>query len=292
MKTTSSILTICVNYHNYEETVRFVRELLAQKNVSRQTVIVVDNTESCADDNPLTRLSKRDCRVWVVKAEKNLGYYRGAALGLSEYLKRNPLPDWVIVCNTDIEFVHGNFLENLCAFYGEKPCPVVAPSIYSSLSKQEQNPNFKTRPSRLRMHFYKWIFRFSVLLRLYEVMSLIKRTLKKTRHNSEKNQKRTDKPLRIYAPHGSFIIFHSGYFKKGGSLNHGSFLFGEEIFVAETARQLGLDIVYDPRLKVVHKEHATTSAFKNRAKRQAEAAKYCADTFFPLNSSVMRGNCA
>lgn len=41
----------------------------------------------------------------------------------------------------------------------------------------------------------------------------------------------------IYAPFGAFIVFHRQYFESGGHLSYGSFLFGEEIFITETARR-------------------------------------------------------
>ena len=68
----------------------------------------------------------------------------------------------------------------------------------------------------------------------------------------------------IYAPHGSCIIFNENYFKMGGNLNHISFLFGEEIFVAESAKKSGLKVQYEPQLRVSDYEHASTGFFYSR----------------------------
>jgi GT2 family glycosyltransferase len=89
-------------------------------------------------------------------------------------------------------------------------------------------------------------------------------------------------PRTIYAPHCSFVIFNRKYFETGGTLKHGAFLFGEEIFVAETVRNLGFRIIYDPRFFVLHREHATTSILKGRKMLVylREANDYCVNQFF------------
>jgi GT2 family glycosyltransferase len=92
----------------------------------------------------------------------------------------------------------------------------------------------------------------------------------------------TVEPLQIYAAHGAFLAFRKSYFEAGGTLRHGAFLFGEEIFVAETVRRLGLTIGYDPRLRVFHRGYTTTGYMPSRqmATYMREAARYCADTWF------------
>ena len=81
-----------------------------------------------------------------------------------------------------------------------------------------------------------------------------------------------------------FLIFSSEYFRAGGSLDFPGFLFGEEVYLAETLRKLGLDAVYEPSLEVVHQEHKSTRLVKSRkmAREVASSAAYCADTYFPL----------
>jgi GT2 family glycosyltransferase len=68
----------------------------------------------------------------------------------------------------------------------------------------------------------------------------------------------------IYAAHGSFFIFSRRYFEGGGFLDGNLFLYGEEISVAEICRSLGLPVVYEPSLCVLHKEHQSTGKALNR----------------------------
>lgn len=275
------ILTICVNYNNDQETQQFVSELLAQKGDFSQRVIIVDNSESPSLDSSVYNLFKSDSRVLIINSGKNLGYFGGAAWGLDEYIKEFPLPEWIIVCNTDINLIQQDLLSNLCALYSESRHAVIAPSIISGISGRDQNPYMKFRPSRWRMHFYKWVFHYPMFYRIYEGLSLIKQKIRRLiSFGIKSKRKQLTVPVGIYAPHGSFIIFHRSYFEAGGTLDHGVLLFGEEIFVAETAQRLRLSLIYEPRLRIIHEEHAATNGFKSKEKCKYEAAAYCADTFF------------
>jgi GT2 family glycosyltransferase len=88
--------------------------------------------------------------------------------------------------------------------------------------------------------------------------------------------------MKIYAPQGAFIAFHRSYFERGGTLDHGAFLFGEEIFVAETARRLGMTVMYDPALVIEHTERSTAAGLFNRntSRYRKQASRYLAKTFF------------
>lgn len=275
-----SILMICVNYKNDGETTRFVQDFLNQTDVFDQKIIIVNNSESPSVYSPLTSLASSDPRIWLLTPGKNLGYFGAASLGFIEYSKTFPLPDWVIVSNTDIEFLHANFFSALNQFHANSTHAIVAPAIISSLTGQDQNPNMRARPSRFRMHFYKWVFRYHVPLKIYELLSCLKQSVKKACSRSMGSQTSSPQLTAIYAPHGAFVIFHRTYFDAGGSLDHGTLLYGEEIFVAENARRLGLSVIYDPRLRILHREHSTTAACATRERFTAQAAAYCADTFF------------
>lgn len=274
-------LTLCVNYHNDEETLRFVRALLAQIDAADQRIIVVDNSATPVLDGPLSVLEREDKRATVVRPGRNLGYLGGAAFGLRHYREVAEVAEWTIVCNTDIVLPRNDLLRQLDLFHGgSRVSAVVAPAIVSSFSARNQNPHMRSRPTRVRMHLYKWIYRQPYLFWGYRSLSSIKQVLLRWAATAQDGENLSEEPTTIYSPHGAFIAFHRQYFEAGGSLDYGSFLFGEEIFVAETCRRLDLAIQYDRRLKIIHREHATTGQSPESGRFQAEAAAYCADTFF------------
>lgn len=282
-----SVLVICVNYHSAEDTQAFVKDLLGQESPGSLRVIVVDNSDPERLDPRLSSIAEADPRVRVLHPGGNLGYFGGAAWALRQHLAGAPLTDWIVVSNTDIRFPGRDFLTRLFELYVDATCAVLAPAIHSTLSLKDQNPYMLRRPGAARMCFYKWVFRYYPISVAYQLMGLVKQKLRALTRKiaalvDDGEKMGQPRPRSIYAPHGSVILFSRSYFEAGGSLDHGVFLFGEEVFVAETARRLGLTVTYDPRLVVLHREHATTDMFKNRkmARYVREASAYCADKFF------------
>lgn len=282
---TRSILVLCISYRNDDDTIRFIRELLASETCEGLRITVVDNSGAPVLKAAFPKNSKNGSHLRILVSEGNLGYFGGAACGLRDYLSRNEMPEWVIVCNSDISLLQKEFFECLLHFGEKHNFEVIAPAIISELSGRDQNPFMYVRPSALRMRFYKGLFKWYPLLVLYSSLYLVKEKLLKhcwSGQTTTGNPSSAAEPVRIYAAHGAFIAFRKSYFEAGGTLHHGAFLFGEEVFVAETVRRLGLTIGYDPRLQVFHRGHTTTGYIPSRlmASHMREAARYCADTWF------------
>lgn len=278
---TQTVLLICVKYGSDAETAEYLDSLRQLHGQPSLQVLVVDNTVGSE-----WRETTRDSNVTFVRSEENLGYFGGARNGLSRYLREHALPDWVIVSNVDLLITDARFLDKLAVLRSKPRLGIVAPSIRSALTGRDQNPFMRTRPSSARMHAYKWLFRSWLLLNAYELASAaIHKVRSAARLRPEVSASLSENlGETIYAPHGSFLIFSREYFRAGGNLDFPRFLFGEEIYLAEELRKLGLDAVYEPSLQVVHREHKSTKLLKSRklAREVASSAAYCADTYFPL----------
>ena len=278
--TPDDILLICVNYLKPGETQRFVLSALDQTLKSPLRLAVVDNSPPPGAGG-MSDSIKKDPRVRAIASGKNLGYFGGAAAALSDHLKTHPMPEWVIVSNPDVYFPDRGVLQRLFDSHrGDAPA-VVAPSIRTKGSSVEQNPYMRVRPGRFRMHVYSWIFSAYPIDVVYQGLSWIKhRALEAA--SREGSAAPATSPEKIYAPQGAFIAFHRSYFQRGGTLEHGAFLFGEEIFVAETARRLGMTILYDPTLVIEHTERSTGAGLFNRqnSRFRRQASRYLARTFF------------
>ena len=286
--TKPSILTICVNYKNPLETESFLQKLFSLNGYDNEVALVVDNDEF-SQGFDLSKLWKISSNIIFKSSGENLGYFGGANFGLREYLKEYELPDWVIVSNTDIEFPDKDIFVKLKDYPGPHVA-VIAPDIelvtesWLPSSSKHQNPCMRFRPSAIRMHALKWICSCYPGLLMYKTASSLRYVLldhfnRQTKTNGMYVNK---EPVEIYAPFGAYLIFHKTYFIKGGTLQHGAFLFGEEIFVAETSRRLNLKVIFDPRLKVIHREHSSLRKIGSRhaARYAREATHYLADTFF------------
>jgi GT2 family glycosyltransferase len=279
----ANVLLICVNYHSDAEAAECVRSALRLLPGTALRCVVVDNSEHSAVHPELAALARSDPRIAVWSAPGNLGYFGGARWGLERAAEEAGQPDWVIVSNPDIRFSDPEALIKLAQWHGRCPPAVVAPSIVRLSTGLDENPFMRVRPSSSRMRFYRSVFSLYALTVAYSALGELKRLLQAWRHErpSFRDLNEPVCPAAIYAPHGSCIFFSRSYFQRGGSLAYGAFLFGEEVFVAETVRRLGLEVVYDPRLVVAHAAHVTTPFFRRPiARHHRDSSAYLVRAFF------------
>jgi GT2 family glycosyltransferase len=281
-------LVIGVNYRTDEHAVTFARSL-ERYSTEDVTVILVDNTERDDPSEFVRQIGEGNANIKCMHAPRNLGYFGGANFALAQYLLSSQLPDWVIVCNVDIEFSDGQFFSALRELETTESLGVVAPRIWSARWKRDLNPKISRRPSKARMNLYKVIFGNYFLQMAYEILSFLKNGLKASIREGlgsfrgrPKIDTQTEDAASIYAPHGSCMIFNRRYFSAGGTFDYSVFLFGEEIFVAETAKGLGLAVSYCPWLQILDGEHASTGIIRSRkvAGYMKDATNYLVEHYF------------
>lgn len=279
-----TVLLICVKYGADEETAQYLESLRRLQRQPDLRVLIVDNSAN----GDLPNLPMNSSHT-ILRLDENLGYLGGARRGMFSYLAEHPLPDWVIISNVDLLITDTQFLQKLARLKTAPLVGAVAPRIVSALTGRDQNPFLRDRPSAFRMHLYKWSYRSRLALNVHELVSAAFHRLRSIlgRFTLPNAAVAHDVSEKIYAPHGSFLILSKEYFCAGGSLDFPCFLFGEEIYLAESLRRLGLDVIYAPSLEVVHQEHKSTKLLKSRklARFVASSAAYCADTYFPLKQS-------
>jgi GT2 family glycosyltransferase len=276
-----NVLLVCVKYDSDPETALYMESLRRLDGQPNLQVLIVDNAVSAH-----VAAMPMDTRFTLLRSNENLGYFGGARRGISKYLEEHPLPDWIIVSNVDLLVTDPQFIQKLNALKCAPHVGAVAPRIVSALTGRDQNPFMRDRPSALRMHLYKWSYRSRLALNIHELASAAFHRLRSIlgRFTLPNAAVAHDVSEKMYAPHGSFVVLSREYFRAGGSLDFPCFLFGEEIYLAESLRTLGLDVIYEPSLEVVHQEHKSTKLLKSRklARFVASSAAYCADTYFPL----------
>ena len=264
------VLILAINYCTDDRAYNFVNSFREHLNENVECVLI-DNTKRDLSINFFSKIREISQLIQTVKPEFNLGYFGGAKYGFEYYLeKHKEFPDWIIVSNVDLEFSDPNFFNVLSKLKNLPDLGVIAPRIWSNLFERDINPKIVPRPSKRYMKLLNIIFSNyyaytvytllsyfkSIILRYKEALILSKIKLQIQNRNSDFTE--------IYAPHGSFIIFHKRFFQKGGSLDYPPFLFGEEIFVAEMARKLDLKIIYYPKLRILDHEHASTGLIRSK----------------------------
>jgi GT2 family glycosyltransferase len=256
----TGILIIGVIYNTYLETIRYI-ESLAPIATGDFSLILVDNSDiEMPADFPEKIRSHQF--LHYIKTGKNLGYFGGASYGLAYYLQNHPTyPQWTLVTNVDIVFM-SPFFDHLKKRYDLQNLGMIAPSIISQKWNRDFNPKILFRTSKRKVQFNQVIYSNVLFQNMYFTGAYLYKWLRGLAGTKEDHLVNTEKNRRkIFAPHGSCLVFKDSYFRLGGTLDLPNFLFGEEIFVAETAARLGLDVIYDPELVIHDYEHASVGFF-------------------------------
>lgn len=256
-------LVIAITYHSDNDAVKLANSLAQCADADQMCLLIVDNASATSENGQrldfVQRLTETFPHSLYCRCPENLGYYGGAAYGLKWYLSNHHLADWVIVSNVDIEvtdtFVHD--LQKIAPGSGA----IIAPRILNPTTGFDTNPYLVVKPPLARLLFLSQIYRSQVLTNLYILAAQVKRSLA-TRRNAPPSLQIN--PRHIYAPHGAFVIFPAEYFAAGGTLDFPGFLFGEEFFVAESAIQAGLEVLYIPSIVVIHREHTSTGHVRSK----------------------------
>jgi GT2 family glycosyltransferase len=283
-----SALLIAVNYGSSRsilEMVASVNRWSANPNVG---IVIIDNLPVPIGFERIRSAVQGLGNAEVLESSENRGYFGAARFALDHYLANGrALPNWVIVCNHDVTIKDQEFFQRLLR-EDYDAVGVIAPRIQRQPSHSDQNPFMRNRPGRLRWAqlrlvgsnyalalFWDWLWRRKLAFKPWFAARC-------TESSSDKNTKREF----IYAPHGSLIIFSRRFFEAGGYLDKDLFLYGEEISVAEMCRSLGLPVIYEPGLRVLHNEHQSTGKALSRFtyECQRKAIQYLTSRYFASHS--------
>jgi GT2 family glycosyltransferase len=276
------LVLVAVHYKSIKDTLNFldsISKLLGQENI---LVVVVDNSIEESPKNFEDTLVQVHKNTAYLPLPNNAGYMGAANEGLTYCKKKHITSIWTAICNIDLVFEDIEFLNKLNKISSrDNRVGMIAPSLIATLTGLSQNPYMIQRPSVRKLKRNQWIFSHYTIGRAYHLLSYLKNMIEKQlpQRITIENSSST-----IYAPHGAFMLFHQRYFELGGNWQFEPFLYCEEIFVGETCRKLGLLIVYEPSLSIIHNEHVSTGGhfMKSRIIMQyvADSLDYCIKKFF------------
>ena len=242
------IVVVCVNYF-CEVPITKMLQTINMSGSYALSVILVDNSHSMPASPSYAQIAENPA-VKLLDPGGNLGYL-GAFAWAVRTQSLDDAYDIVILANPDLEFSQDFFATLAAADYDES-IAIIAPDIVNLPSLSHANPAMARRPNRRLMWLRKVVHSNKQVYRAYDLVHRLKKRLRVRTSAPQVDQ------ARIYAPHGALMLFRAEYFEAGGSLDYFSFLFGEEIFVAEEARRIGKSVLFDPNLQARHHEHVAT----------------------------------
>ena len=252
---------ITVNYGDPAPTASLLASLqTCQKNTIRIQMGIADNASQNVNYNKLNKLkTASDIEIELFPFSINQFYWPGANQVINKMLAiHGSYPDWIMVCNNDITFQDSNFFKNLEKIDLRK-YPILGPEIIGEKTRLPLNP-FMLEPMSVIKKFYWKIFYVS--FSFSRLLLVIKKIRDRLLYNN--NQSKNLGPVPVYAVHGAGILFSKYFFEQGGWLDDNFSLYGEELSVAEIAKQVDCPVTFNPELKLIHQEHTSTQNMDQR----------------------------
>ena len=242
------ILILCVNYNSNERLIDY----MVSVNESLRNAPSVSLTFVCSDNSKEPKALKLNEAMLfdykIIVTHENLGYFGGIEFAVNNCCLDFDSFDYVIFSNVDVK-LRNDFFSTL-----EKMLPIdslgcIAPRIWSQKENRNRNPELLVRYSKKKLLLLKCLYKMPLFYSIYsKVFYPMKR---KANELSSGNA--------VYAAHGSFFVFGKQSLPFIKNIHFPSFLFGEEIYVAEELEKLCLKTIYVDELVVFDVDHESTS---------------------------------
>ncbi|MFM1998901.1 MAG: hypothetical protein RL204_848 [Bacteroidota bacterium] len=249
------VLITLVNYFGETQLVNFIQsQLLKQQGIDLH-ICIVDNGSKSTD--LLEEIAQTSSNITLISANENLGYIGAASLSYSHF-QANGLYDfdYFILSNYDIIYSSTDAIATLITQGSKNSFAVFGPQIKTIPQGSYSNPMFQTRISKSHLKRLLLVNSWYPFSYAYQLL-----------HNAKKQKKASSSfpsTAACYAIHGSVMVFSNEFFKANNTLDYPSFLYGEEIYIAEQCLQKNLKVGFISEVEVIHDEHITTGKIKNR----------------------------
>ncbi len=248
---------IILNFLTYEDTYKNIESLYKNIkkniNIDLQIIIVDNNTNEQKYNNLQSKLQKFNFNYKFLYTKNNMGFAKGMNMGIQHSRKK-----YVICSNNDILYdTKVDFYELIIPFLNNSNIGVIGPNI-KTLDNIYQNPYFK---DIINWNRYKTklknkiFFKYKIGYFLYYLYSIKNEILNKNSINRGNNNQSEC----VYALHGAYFVLTPSYFKFFSALDSNTFLFSEELILAERIKKVGLCEYFISKIEVLHKEDSSTN---------------------------------
>lgn len=275
---------VVVSYHNAEDTSKYVtKQLVRLSDDYRVVVVAVDANEKygqkLAADCGLAFINSpkqvvQHSKGWCIAAKENLGYAKGNNLGV-EILKNNGIHfDYYLFSNDDIEIMTPDALSILGnAMREDENIAGIGPRIIG-LDGNDQSPH--TRYISLQRQIGWKLLPFLRKKRRSSAIYTNKSSLSVAEASKAQQEKFTatqaitraskNPPTRgtCYWVSGAFMMVKADRFEAVNGFDSRTFLYFEEVILAERFKRYGWHFAFEPSATVVHYEGGSTTVKSNR----------------------------
>jgi len=268
------VLIACTLFNDLISLKKFFSSIEESYDLSKKNEIKIDLTVLVANngnENINSLIIKNEIKLIKYNNKSNSGYLNGIREAIEGKNIHVQNFNFFIISNVDLK-LSKNFFTLLNSISVDKHTGWLAPKIFSHKERKDRNPKILKRPSKYKMYLYYFMYRIPLIYHFNT--NLIYRFSRRSKQN---NNSRI-----IYAGHGSFIILTQNFTKFFPIIKFESFLFGEEIFIAELCKIRNLEVKYFPKIRIDDFDHSSTGKLKKSDffKMNRDSLKYIISKFY------------
>lgn len=257
--TIKKVSLIILNYITVDETIEYVKSVRVFYPDLR--ILIVDNHSPEDKLESLKQFVNVQANVEILSLNMNYGFSKGFNRGI-DYLRQEGY-SYIICSNNDVLFEMPGIIESLVNTQNKYNAAVVAPKIIN-LNNVNQNPYYAKRPGPMTARLIllnksipSIIFKKFLPYSMKSI--LFNKILSRNVSSSSNCNTSPDEPTQVYALNGSFFLFGPPFFANFNGFDEYTFLYGEELILAEMLYSLSLPQYYDPQVWILHKEDKTSN---------------------------------
>ena len=252
------ISVILLNYYSTEQVYQFVCHL---KEYVKETLsfVIVDNSEDeqqwkqllqAFDVQQMNQSEILDVnkQVLLVRNHNNAGYARGNNLGIRKAKEQFDC-DYVLVSNCDLRLrAPISFLKWQRLLTEHKEIAVIGPKIESPVGEQQS-------PCREMSFWERWC------------LNLLAYPFNRYIYKREPEVMDVGRAQKVYRVQGSFLFCDYGKFAQVGMFDEYTFLYGEEMILAQRLLNHGMCMYYEPQIVILHEHNQVIGNYYSDKKR-------------------------
>ncbi|CDM67938.1 putative glycosyl transferase [Clostridium bornimense] len=257
------VVFVILHYITTEDTILCVKSINKNVDYNDYSIVIVDNGSKNHSYEKLNEHFSKSKNIYIIRSEENLGFAKGNNMGI-KYAKDKLEADFVVIINNDTLIMQNNFINKIINVYNKEAFYILGPDIISTKDNGHQNPHrnkiASLKYARKMVIEFGMNFLFSYIyldVLIYKIKNLFfsNKDLKHSNDDSNKEE---------LVLHGSCLVFSPKYLKKFSGIYNNTFMYGEEEILFYICKRLNLKVIYEPSIKILHKEGSATKTVYNK----------------------------
>lgn len=262
---------VILHYLTYKDTIECINSII--KNVDDKndySIVVVDNFSNNGSIEKVKKFFKKNENIYFIENKVNLGFAKGNNVGY-EFCKEKLKCNVILILNNDIILKSKNILKQINIDIENYNSAVIGPDIESLVDGGHQNPMKNEYLSKkiIKKNIIK--YKFLRLINFFGLYNVLKKGSRRKGQTKIESKYKSEYLLNCTL-HGSFLIFTNKFINNMKyAFYPDTFLYNEELILKKICEEKKYKTLYDPNIKVLHKEDSSTNVLtqnSNRKKRE------------------------